>query len=500
MRRPRASERPSAGRRIALPPGPRYIGDMRRLPRSFGLLAIILFALLSGGADSARAQDPVADFFQGLFGGRPHARPQAHPPARETGRMRRLVPHREYGAPAYWHGQSKAAKKDKTQKPEDPNAPPPFQVAVIGDSLGQMLADGLDEAYADRPDIRILHKAKDSTGLVREDYFDWPKAARELLASGDKIDMAVIMIGSNDRQAIHEGTETIETLSPRWRERYAQRVESIRAAFREKRIPLVWVGLPVTKSEHFAADMAKFNDIYRQAAAQESAPFIDIWEAFADERNQYQAFGPDINGRIVKLRSADGVHFTDVGARKLAHFVEGEIKRLFDARHPASDGAPAEAASPPSAEEAPATAPAAAVAPPVQIIAPSGPVPAAAPVLPDRPAIGPLQSLTTAIVATDGELARRGKSSAPGEEARAAAARALVDHIYVEGGEQPSQPGRADDFSWPKGGTKPVDPKPVDPKPADSKPAESKPVESRPAEAPTPTPTPAAASSAAETR
>lgn len=455
--------RASAGRRIALPPGPRYIGDMRSLSHSLGLLAVLLVALLLGSVENARAQDPVADFFQGLFGGRPHS-PQARPPAHETGRMRRLVPHREYSAPAYWRGQSKAAKKEKTQKPEDPDAPPPFHVAVIGDSLGQMLADGLEEAYSDRADIRILHRAKDSTGLVREDFFDWPKAARELLAGGDKIDMAVIMIGSNDRQAIHEGSETMEALSPRWRERYAQRVESVRAAFREKKIPLVWVGLPVTKNEHFAADMAKLNDIYRRAATQESAPFIDIWEAFADERNQYQAFGPDINGRIVKLRSADGVHFTDVGARKLAHFVEGEIKRLFDARHPAPDAAPADAAAAPpvqpsmqpSAEEtAPAEA-AAAVAPPIQIIAPSGPVPAAAPILPDRPAIGPLQSLTASAIAADGELARRRKSpAANGEEARATAARALVDHIYVEGGEQPSQPGRADDFSWPKGASRP---------------------------------------------
>jgi len=440
-----------------LPPGPRYIGGMRCLSRSLGLFAVLLLALLLGGADAARAQDPVADFFQGLFGGRPHARQQAHPPARETGRMRRLVPHREYGAPAYWHGQSKAAKKDKTQKPEDPNAPPPFQVAVIGDSLGQMLADGLEDAYSDRSDIRVLHRAKDSTGLVRDDYFDWPKAARELAASGEKIDIAVMMIGSNDRQAIHEGAETIETLSPRWRERYAQRVESIRAAFREKKIPLVWVGLPVTKSEHFAADMAKLNDIYRQAAAQDGAPFIDIWEAFADERNQYQAFGPDINGRIVKLRSGDGVHFTDVGARKLAHFVEGEIKRLFDARRPpAPEGAPAEAAQP--SAEAPPSAEAAAVAPPVQIIAPAAPTPAAAPTLPDRPAIGPVQSLTAiAVSAEGGELARRGKASAPvSEEAGAAAARALVDHVFLEGGEQKSQRGRADDFSWPKGDARPA--------------------------------------------
>ena len=108
--------------------------------------------------------------------------------------MRRLVPHRDRRAGLLARADT-PPKKAKPQEPEDPNAPPPFQVAVIGDSLGQMLADGLEEAYADRPEMRILHEAKDSSGLVREDFFDWPKAARELLAGGEKIDMAVIMIG-----------------------------------------------------------------------------------------------------------------------------------------------------------------------------------------------------------------------------------------------------------------------------------------------------------------
>lgn len=411
---------------------------MTRLRSSGRLRALLVLGLLLalGGADHARAQDPVADFFQGLFGGRPAARAPHN--AAENARMRRLVPH--HGAPAYWRGQN-AAQKARVQKPDDPNAPPPFHVAVIGDSLGQMLADGLEEAYADRPDIRILHKAKDSTGLVREDFFDWPKAARDLLASGEKIDMAVILIGSNDRQAIHEGAENFEALSPRWRERYEQRVETLRAAFREKKIPLVWVGLPVTKNEHFSADMAKLNDIYRQAAERDGAPFVDIWEAFADERNQYQAFGPDVNGRIVKLRSADGVHFTAVGARKLAHFVEGEIKRLFEAHAPAEEARPAE--SPPPGEAGPPSA-----------AAPGEATPAAAPAIPERPAVGPVQSLTGA-PASDGLLARRGGGAAPAADPHATAARAVVERVFVEGRDAPSHPGRADDFSWSKGAAAP---------------------------------------------
>jgi hypothetical protein len=424
--------------------------------RRLGALLALAALIVLGAADAARAQDPFGDFLQGLFGAGQGPRQARRPPNAENPRMRRLVPHREYGAPAYWRGQTRsAAKKAKPQQPSDPNAPV-FQVAVFGDTLGQQLADGLEEAFADRPDVRVLHRGKESSGLVRDDFFDWPKAVRDLLAGGEKVDLAVVMIGSNDRQALHDGGQSYEPLSPPWRERYAARVDAIRAAFKEKKIPLVWVGLPVTKNEHFSADMAKLNEIYRDRATLDGAPFIDIWEAFADERNQYQAFGPDINGRIVKLRAGDGVHFTDIGARKVAHFVEGEIKRALEAARPtAPEAAPAapEAAVPPAGEAAATPeGPPQAAEPAPQIVAPGAPVRAAAPTLPDRPAIGPVQPLTAA-AAADGELARRRRPA----DTRAAA-RALVDHVYVEGGDLPSHPGRADDFSWPKRAPKEAEP------------------------------------------
>ncbi|ATQ66929.1 MULTISPECIES: SGNH/GDSL hydrolase family protein [Methylosinus] len=427
---------------------------LRRLGPLLALAALVL-----GAAEPARAQDPFGDFLQGIFGGGQAPRQARRPPA-ESPRMRRLVPHREYGAPAYWRGQTRSAKKVKPQAPTDPNAPV-FQVAVFGDTLAQQLADGLDEAYAERPEVRILHRGKESSGLVRDDFFDWPKAVREIVAGGEKIDLAVVMIGSNDRQTLHEDGQNYEPLSPPWRQRYAARIDAIRAAFREKNIPLVWVGLPVTKNEHFSADMAKLNEIYRDRATLDRAPFIDIWEAFADERNQYQAFGPDINGRIVKLRAGDGVHFTDVGARKVAHFVEGEVKRAMEAAHqPAAPQPAPEAAAPPAGEAAlpMEEGPPMAAEPVPQIVAPGAPVPVAAPTLPERPAIGPVQPLTAA-AAADGDLARRSRRPAsPAADPHGSAARALVDHIYVEGGDQPTHPGRADDFSWPKGGAKATEP------------------------------------------
>jgi hypothetical protein len=425
------------------------------------LLLAAAFLIFANAVENARAQDAISDFFGGLFGGgggRHHYAPResARPSYRYEPRVRRLMPHRNYGAPAYWHGEG--SKKAKAKKaPEETPAPgeqPPensFVVLTMGDSLSQMLANGLDEAFEEKQEIVIKHQSKESSGLVRDDFYDWPKSVGELLAKPEKIDVAVIMIGSNDRQAIHDGGETLDPLSPRWRELYGARVDAIANAFKEKKVPLIWVGLPVTKAERFSADMAQFNEIYREHAARSGAVYIDIWEAFADERNQYQAFGPDVNGQIVKLRSADGIHFTEAGARKLAHFVEGEIKRLFDARPQ-----PGEAGIAPNGrQDQPGQSPAPDGAAPQQatitptFVNPAAPPASSAPTLPDRPAIGPAQSLTSPAAPADIELARRGNSKKE-SEAAAQATRALVNHVYVEGRDPPPRQGRADDFAWPR--------------------------------------------------
>ena len=39
--------------------------------------------------------------------------------------------------------------------------------------------------------------------------------------------------------------------------------------------------------------------------------------------------GPDFEGQMRILRSGDGVHFTKFGARKLAHYVERELRRVL---------------------------------------------------------------------------------------------------------------------------------------------------------------------------
>ena len=45
--------------------------------------------------------------------------------------------------------------------------------------------------------------------------------------------------------------------------------------------------------------------------------YVDIWEGFVDSSGQFAAQGPDFEGQIRRLRSADGVYFSKAGAEIL---------------------------------------------------------------------------------------------------------------------------------------------------------------------------------------
>ncbi len=423
-------------------PRPAGTGGRRRTH----VLAIALAALIINafGVSPAVAQADPFGWFTHLFQPAPAA-PSPSPVMKHKREIRRAEPRPAYVSPREKEAvrprwREERAPESAAAKPSAPASPPTYYVAVIGDSLGQMLERGLIEAFADRPEIAILRKAKENSGLVRDDYYDWVKASQDLLASGAQINFAVMMVGSNDRQTLRDGQGgAFEPRSPQWTEAYAQRIETIASMFRDKKIPLLWVGLPVLKNERLSADASAFNDLYREHAGKAGAKYVDVWEAFANDAGEYSAMGPDVDGQIAKLRTADGVHFTKAGALKLAHFVEPDIRRNFDETKPQPSpespaiSAPAEANAPPEDATAPNTASLAApetepTDEPVAPLVPAAPKPIAGPVLP----------LTAPVRAPSGELASRAPNVQPARQT-----------LRLEQQNKP-QPGRADDFSWPR--------------------------------------------------
>ena len=57
-------------------------------------------------------------------------------------------------------------------------------VLVVGDNIGYHLAQGLIDTETDGGiGLAISRKTKDSSGLVREDFYDWQKNLRDILAA-----------------------------------------------------------------------------------------------------------------------------------------------------------------------------------------------------------------------------------------------------------------------------------------------------------------------------
>ncbi|MGE7418792.1 SGNH/GDSL hydrolase family protein [Methylobacterium tarhaniae] len=328
-----------------------------------------------------------------------------------------------------------------------PKTDPRTQIAVFGDSLAELLGQGLDTVYEAKPDVVVIRRAKGDSGLVRKDVVDWPKAAEDYLKSNPKLSYAVVMIGANDRQPLRDGDQTIEPLSERWRALYRDRVDALLKVFADRKVPVVWVGEPPMKSDTLSADITSLNEIFRDRVQRAGGVYVDIWPAFVDENNRYAANGPDLEGQQARLRTSDGVHFTQAGARKAAHFADVEIKRLIEA----TTGTPAlpDAVSTLTPEAPPAAGSGkldddAAIDRLITAMLPSLPEPPGIPALPVKPAAGPVLPLTRNDVAPGGQLVT-GRPRIDRDTGY------TLERSLIRGAAPTPQPGRADDFRWPRG-------------------------------------------------
>ena len=78
---------------------------------------------------------------------------------------------------------------------------------MLGDAMADWLAYGLEDAYAEQPEMGVIRKHKTVSGLIRYqpkgDPADWAAAAKGILAT-EKADAIVVMLGLDDRAAIRE--------------------------------------------------------------------------------------------------------------------------------------------------------------------------------------------------------------------------------------------------------------------------------------------------------
>jgi hypothetical protein len=204
-----------------------------------------------------------------------------------------------------------------------------------------------------------------------------------------------------------------------WGELYSKRIDEMIAALKSKGAPVIWVGLPSIRGAKTTADMQYLNEFYRARAEKAGIIYVDIWDGFVDERGNFTQQGPDFQGQTRRLRTYDGVNFTAIGAEKLAHYVDHELRRIL-ANH----------------------------AVPVALPGPEEQSPAKGGTAGAKPAVGPVVPLSAVGGGEGGELLGTGR---PAQKE----ADPLATRVLGRGEALNAPSGRADDFSWPRAGDNP---------------------------------------------
>jgi hypothetical protein len=161
----------------------------------------VAVALLVGIVGPASAQ-----FFNfGNFGPPPRPQPQQQQPQRGGGWFGG-----EFFAPFQQPiPQQQRPREDfsRAPAPGKRDSVPERNVLVLGDAMADWLAYGLEDAYAEQPEMGVIRKHKTVSGLIhyqpKGDPADWVAAAKGILAT-EKPDAIVVMLGLDDRVTMRE--------------------------------------------------------------------------------------------------------------------------------------------------------------------------------------------------------------------------------------------------------------------------------------------------------
>lgn len=202
-----------------------------------------------------------------------------------------------------------------------------YNVVVVGDDLADGLHSGVLEAFQGDGRLQVRAKHAFINGLMRPDFAEKLVSFEEDLKR-EPASIAIVMLGAWDRVSARDANgKRMGVGTPGWRKEYGERAGRLMKALKRQKVGVYWVGLPNVARNDANEDAEMMNEILRERAYLNNIRFIDVFASFADEDGGYSQWGPDISGKIVRLRHGDGVYFTSAGNRKLAHFVERELKR-----------------------------------------------------------------------------------------------------------------------------------------------------------------------------
>jgi hypothetical protein len=207
-----------------------------------------------------------------------------------------------------------------------PTAAHPLRVLIVGDSIGLDLGGPLQNDLAHTGVVQATLDGRESTGLTRPDYFNWPVELQSDLRTAQP-QVVVVMMGANDPQDF-PGPPDIPFVSPKWNPMYADRVSTFMQIAQGGGATVIWVGMPPMQNAGLSAEMSDINTIDQQQAVAQKPPvdFISSWTLLGTAQGGYAPFITNASGQVINVRTPDGTHLTPAGGEVLSQTVINYLK------------------------------------------------------------------------------------------------------------------------------------------------------------------------------
>lgn len=213
----------------------------------------------------------------------------------------------------------------------------PLRLWVAGDSLAIVPGYSILQAAAANRAVKPVAgvDGRVATGLTRPDVFNWYDHVREQLRT-KKPRAVVLSFGGNDTNPYMTGVPENRSVgdfgSASWILEYRRRIGLIFDLVARSGGHTVWIGLPQVRDDAMTRKFDVLNGAVSAEARERprTVTYIDTYLDFAGPDGLYAQYLDRPDGRKLKARADDGVHFEPAGGDIIATKVLAALAEVYD--------------------------------------------------------------------------------------------------------------------------------------------------------------------------
>lgn len=226
-------------------------------------------------------------------------------------------------------------QEEQRRLAEESKAPKPLQgvsisttqkVFFVGDSLMQGVAPWVMKQLKEEYNVQSINLSKQSTGLSYDKFLNWPLTVETTFKQNPDIGLMVVFLGPNDPWAVPDPKNGayVEFDTPRWHELYYAKMQRLIDTATANNSQIIWVLPPNTKKTKLNNQMIALRKIMSSTLNPSQVLVLNAQSVLGQNEETYSD-SLTLEGRVIKMRTSDGIHFTTEGQKRIADAIFATI-------------------------------------------------------------------------------------------------------------------------------------------------------------------------------